>query len=167
MIVLRRNIFCCDTFRTIFVMFRSNHPEVFFGKDVLKICSKFTEEHLCWSVISIKLLCNFIEITHRYKCAPVNFLHIFRTPFPRNNSGWLLLNIWIIFLSVVFILNFYWDWIFKMYLKAFLSLNIQRFSRCWNAEHNISKWLKKKHSAATLLWTNSSTIFQIFLIFLF
>ena len=35
----------------------SSPPGVFFGKGVLKICSKFTEEHLCRSVISIKLLC--------------------------------------------------------------------------------------------------------------
>ena len=30
-------------------------PEVFLGKGVLRICSKFTGEHLCRSVISIKL----------------------------------------------------------------------------------------------------------------
>ena len=32
---------------------RSSHPEVFLVKDVLKICSKFTGEHPCQSVISI------------------------------------------------------------------------------------------------------------------
>ena len=72
--------------------FRSSHPEVFLVKGVLKICSKFTGEHSCWSVISIKLLCNFIEITLRQGCSPVNMLHIFKTPFPRNTSGWLLLK---------------------------------------------------------------------------
>ena len=30
-------------------------PEVFLRKGVLRICSKFTGEHLCRSVISIKL----------------------------------------------------------------------------------------------------------------
>ena len=35
---------------------RSSHPEVFLKKGVLKICSKFTGEHPCRSVISIKLL---------------------------------------------------------------------------------------------------------------
>ena len=35
--------------------FRSNHQKVFLGKDVLKICSKFTGEHPCRSLISIKL----------------------------------------------------------------------------------------------------------------
>ena len=28
--------------------------------------------------------CNFIEIVFRHGCSPVNSLHIFRTPFPRN-----------------------------------------------------------------------------------
>ena len=36
--------------------FRSMHPEVFLGKGVLRICSKFTGEHSCQSAISIKLL---------------------------------------------------------------------------------------------------------------
>ena len=38
-----------------------------------------------------KLLCNFIEITLRHACFPVNLLHIFRTPFSKNTAGWLLL----------------------------------------------------------------------------
>ena len=42
-------------------------------------------------MISIKLLCNFIEITHRHGCSPLNLLHIFRIPFFKNTSGWLLL----------------------------------------------------------------------------
>ena len=74
-------------------MYRSSHPELFFKKGVLKICSKFTCEHPCWSVISIKLLCNFIKIALRHGCSPVNLLHIFRTPFSRNTSGWLLLHV--------------------------------------------------------------------------
>ena len=40
---------------------RSSPPEVFLGKGVPKICSKFTGEHSCQSVISIKLLCDFIK----------------------------------------------------------------------------------------------------------
>ena len=72
---------------------RSSPPELFLGKGVLKICSKFTGEHTYPSVISIKLLCNFIEIALRHGCSPVNLLHIFRTPFLKNSSGGLLLNI--------------------------------------------------------------------------
>ena len=79
---------------------KSSQPEVLLGKGVLKICSKFTVEHPCQSVISIKLHqsvisiklhCIFIEITLWHGCSPVNLLHIFRTPFPRNTFGWLLL----------------------------------------------------------------------------
>ena len=67
-----------------------SHTKVFLRKSVLKICSKFTE-HPCRSVISIKLQRNFIEIALRHGRSLVNLLHIFRTPFPRNTSGWLLL----------------------------------------------------------------------------
>ena len=67
--------------------------EVFLGKDVLKICSKFTGEHPYRSVISIKLLCNFTKIKLRHGCSPVNLWHIFRTPFPKNTYVGLLLNV--------------------------------------------------------------------------
>ena len=39
------------------------------------------------------LLYNFIEITLRHGCSPVNLLHIFRTLFPKANSGLLLLDV--------------------------------------------------------------------------
>ena len=68
----------------------SSPPELFSWKGVQKICSKFTE-HLCRSVISKKLLCNFIRITLQHGCSAVNLLHIFRKPFYKNNSGGLLL----------------------------------------------------------------------------
>ena len=55
-----------------------------------EICSIFPGEHPCRSVISITLLCNFIEITLRHGCSPVNLLHIFRTPFRMNTSRRLL-----------------------------------------------------------------------------
>ena len=67
-------------------------------KRCLKICSILIGEHSwCRSVISINLQSNFIEIALRRGCSAVNFLHIFRTPFPRSTSGWLLL---------VFIVNY-------------------------------------------------------------
>ena len=59
------------------------------------VCSKFTGEHPCRSVISIKLQNNFIEITLRHGCSPVNLLHVVRAPFPKNTPGGLLLFIWI------------------------------------------------------------------------
>ena len=78
-----------------FLIIRSSHLEVFIEKRVLKICSIFTGEHPCRNAISIKLLCNFIEITLRHGCSPVNLLHIFRAPFLRNTSGWQLLSLYL------------------------------------------------------------------------
>ena len=66
--------------------------EVFLRKGVLKICRKFTGEHQCRCVNSVKSLSNFIEIALQHECSPVNLLHIFRTPFPKNTYGWLLLK---------------------------------------------------------------------------
>ena len=66
---------------------------MFLGKGVLKICRKFTGEHPCRIAISIKLLCNFIEITLWHGCCPLHLLHIFKTPFLKNNSEWLLLEV--------------------------------------------------------------------------
>ena len=56
---------------------------------------KFTGGHPHGSLISIKLQSNFMEITPRCECSPLNLLHIFRTPFPKNTSGGLLLNMWV------------------------------------------------------------------------
>ena len=72
---------------------RSSPPESFSGKSVLKMCSKFTGKHSCQSAISIEFQSNVIEITLRHGCSAVNLLHIFRTPFPWNTSGRLLLVI--------------------------------------------------------------------------
>ena len=52
---------------------------------------KYTVEHPCGSAISIKLLCNSIEIALRHGCSPVNLLHIFRITFSKNTSNGLLL----------------------------------------------------------------------------
>ena len=59
---------------------QKQHPDVFLEKGALKICSKLTGEQPCRSAISIKLLCNFIEIALWHGLSPVNLLHIFRTP---------------------------------------------------------------------------------------
>ena len=70
--------------------YRSSHPETFLVKGVLKICSKFTENTHAdvWFQI-------------RHGCSPVNFLHIFRTPFSRNTFGWLRLLLQKISLGVL------------------------------------------------------------------
>ena len=71
---------------------RSSCPQEFLRKGVLRICSKFTGQRPCRSVISIKLQNNFIEMILWHGCSPVNLLHIFRLPFPKNTFGWLLLE---------------------------------------------------------------------------
>ena len=71
---------------------RSSCMEMFSGEGVLKICTRFK----CQSVILINLICSFIEITPRNENSPVNLLHIFRTSFPKNSSGWLLLSLLLI-----------------------------------------------------------------------
>ena len=88
----------CRLLRVVLVRFLVNNwmlqkqpPRGVPRKRALKICSKFTGEHPCQNVISIKLLWNFVKITLRHGCAPVNLLHIFRTAVPKNTSGRLLL----------------------------------------------------------------------------
>ena len=71
---------------------RSSPPELLLRKDVLNIYRKFTGEHPCRSVISVKLYSNFMKIAPWHGCSPVNFLHIFRIHFPRNTPAWLLLK---------------------------------------------------------------------------
>ena len=94
--------------------FGSIHPEVFLRKSVLKICSKFTGQHPCRSVISIKLLCT----------SPVNLLHIFRTTFPRNTSGRLLLKIGLWKIIFGFELNLF------LFLLYFSKISITITSPC-------------------------------------
>ena len=67
------------------IFYKSIPAEVFIEKGILKICRKFTGEHLRQSVISIKLESIFIGITLRHGCTPINLLHIsdhlfYRTP---------------------------------------------------------------------------------------
>ena len=81
--------------------FRSSPLGVFFGKCILKICSKFAGEHLSRSLILIMLQSNFIEITFGHRCSAVNLLHIFRTPFTKNTSGRLLLFFCAVFMVIL------------------------------------------------------------------
>ena len=71
---------------------RSGHQDL--GKGVLKICSKFTGQHPCRSVITTTLL------------------HILRTVFPKNISGGLLLK------DIFFINNYLVNqWPYKSMVK--------------------------------------------------
>ena len=66
---------------------RGNYPEVLLTKGVLKICSKSTGEQQCESVISINLLCNFIDwltnIKNQNKCWFVLFSKKLYIPFDK------------------------------------------------------------------------------------
>ena len=65
---------------------RSSPAEVFLYKDVLKSAAELQEN------THDETLCNFIEITLCHGCSPINLLHIFRKPFPKNTSEGLLLS---------------------------------------------------------------------------
>ena len=96
------------------------------------ICSKFTGEYPCRSVVSIKSLCNFFQISLRYECSPVNLVHISRTNFPKNNSGGLLLCSEIMWIktqnSIIIVLCYYYLGLFgftalSLCNKILLSIN--------------------------------------------
>ena len=56
------------TFASAKEVLKSSRPEVFLGRRVLKICSKFTGERQCRNVISREG--NFIQIVLRHGCSP-------------------------------------------------------------------------------------------------
>ena len=72
---------------------RCSNSGVFLRKGVLRRCIKFTGAHPCISLISTKLLCNFIETALWHGNSPVNLLHIFRIPLRKNTSGRVLLTV--------------------------------------------------------------------------
>ena len=52
---------------------------------------------------------NFIEIALRHGYSPVSLLNIFRTPFPRNTSGWLLLSVFTLLFCLVILLSYRYE----------------------------------------------------------
>ena len=56
-------------------------------EDVLKTSCKCLED-----VLRTSKRCNVIDITFQRGCSSINLLHIFRTPFSKNTSIWLLLQ---------------------------------------------------------------------------
>ena len=108
-------------------------------KGVLKICSKFTGEHPCRSVISEKLLYNFIETILRHRCSPGNLLHDFRTLFPKNTSGWLFLKwrwlvVWKALIAHRSTICWFRKWA-RIWIVSFETSNIKR----WNITHGTLK----------------------------
>ena len=66
---------------------------MFFRKRALKICSKFTGEHLCSSVISMYLQYIFVEMKLLHVCFPVNLPHICRKLSHKNTCGGLFFKL--------------------------------------------------------------------------
>ena len=114
-----------------FLNSRNSQSEVFLWKSVLKIRSKFTGENPCRSAISMKLLYNFIVITLRHGCSPVNLPHVFRTPFLKRTFGWLLLKLWIVLLQALKKKSSDWgkriDW-FEKFIKKSVLRNFAEFT---------------------------------------
>ena len=110
-----KNVIC------IFAQCRRNFShknKMFLLNGVLKICIKFTGEHPCRSLISIKLLCNFIEIALQHGCSPVNLLHIFRTIF---QMAW--------FCSFKFTYYIIYNYTFCDTVKIILELKLYAYSK--------------------------------------
>ena len=68
-----------------YIGFKSNCPEVFCKKDVLKISVKFTGKYLCRSLFCNKDArlrpANLLKRKFWCRCFPVNFTKILRTSF--------------------------------------------------------------------------------------
>ena len=90
-----------------FKHYRPNFPPNFGIKDKFEDLFKFSQKYhkkffsastfeIRWKDFTTKknypLQSNFIETTLRHGCSPVDLQHIFRTPFPKNIFGRLLLN---------------------------------------------------------------------------
>ena len=72
---------------------------------VLLLLIKYSFQHPCWSVVSLKLLCNFIETAFGFGCSLMKLLYIFRAAFYKNTLGKLLLHLFVIGKLVLLI---YW-----------------------------------------------------------
>ena len=68
--------------------FRSSHPDGVLKKR----CSENMQQIYRRTLMPKCYFSNFFDIALRHGCSPVNLLHVFRTIFPRNTSGWLLVK---------------------------------------------------------------------------
>ena len=119
-----------------------------------------TREHPCRSVISTTLLSNFIEITLRHGCSPVNLLHIFRTSFTKNTSGLLLLNQ---IKSEVAFFQVSWKLAILIMLASIIRKNIcsrNNFKRICKSQVKsfIENWLDLKILLTVTIWTNKKRV---------
>ena len=63
----------------LFTLFRSSRPEVFCKKGIFKNFAKFTGKHLCQSIF-LKKVATLFKKRLWYKCFPMNFAKVLRTP---------------------------------------------------------------------------------------
>ena len=64
-----------------------------FSEKFVHVLNEWFPRRTALGKVLLQMLCNFIEITLLHGCSPVNLLHIFKTPFYKNNPGGLLLTI--------------------------------------------------------------------------
>ena len=98
-------------------LYSGSRPEVFCRKVVLRIFAKLKGKHLCQRIFLIKLQALGVlkkrcseNIQQIYR-SPVNLQHIFRTPFPKNTSGWLLLHDPLLSLRLLNQISMCWKWV--------------------------------------------------------
>ena len=103
-----------------------------------------------WYSIWSQLLCNVIEITFRHGCSPKNLLHNFRTPFPKNTSGQLILAV--IIYKVVYFFEVIYFWkslnseclIAEIYSKYNNTINLLNGVSHFGFTILFKKWAKEK-----------------------
>ena len=87
------------------LIFRSNRPDVFCKKGVLRNFAKFIGKHLCRSLYFNKVVDpTLLKQRLRYRYFPVNFVQFLRKPFPTEHLRWLLLYM-IILVTLLLILK--------------------------------------------------------------
>ena len=89
-------------------MFRRNHQRCSVRKGVLGNFTTFTGKHLCQGLFFNKVAglnpATLLKKRPWYRCFPVNFAKILKTPFLQNTSGRLLLKL---FLRSNFLMTLY------------------------------------------------------------
>ena len=80
-----------------FAIFRSNRPEVFCKKGVLRKFAKFTRKHLCQSLFFNKVAglrsTTLLKKRLQHRFFPLNFSKFLRTSFLTEHLRWLLLYV--------------------------------------------------------------------------
>ena len=84
----------CNIIFLINSIYRSNRPEVFCKKDVLRNFAKFTGKHGFQSLFFAGLRpATLLKERFWHRCFPVNFVKFLRTPFLKEHLWWLLLDL--------------------------------------------------------------------------